>query len=276
MRFLSLFAGIGGFDLGLERAGWVCAGQVEIDPFAQLVLAKHWPSIPRWADVRELEAADVVARAGRPDAIVGGFPCQDVSFAGRGAGIRDGTRSGLWAEFSRLLGELRPRWAIVENVPALRKRGADLVLGDLEALGYTCRPALVGADAVGSPQKRQRVFVIANLADTQRQGEPGRREIGHLAGQAGAAEGQGIQRQRVRHTLDHCSADVAWPAPPGAEQHRWEPARSVERGLGGSVDGIPTGLARWDLRALKGLGNAVVPQVAEAIGRAILEADRWS
>src|SRR6185312_32662 len=104
----SLFAGIGGFDLGFERAGFEIKWQVEIDPFCRAVLAKHWPDVRRYEDVRT-----VGAELERVDVVCGGFPCQDISFAGDGAGL-DGERSGLWREFSRLIGELRPRYVVVE------------------------------------------------------------------------------------------------------------------------------------------------------------------
>ncbi|MEM1183679.1 MAG: DNA cytosine methyltransferase [Planctomycetota bacterium] len=157
MRFLSLFTGVGGLDLGLERAGWTCVGMCEQDEFCRAVLSSHWPAVPISKDVRELTAHSVPEL----DAIVGGFPCQDISTAGKGAGI-EGERSGLWREFYRLIRDARPRWAIAENVPALRNRGADRVLGDLEGCGYTCTPLVVGARHVGAPHRRDRVFIVAH------------------------------------------------------------------------------------------------------------------
>jgi site-specific DNA-cytosine methylase len=118
LTFISLFAGIGGIDLGLERAGMRCVAQVEIDDYCNRVLAKHWPDVPRFADVRAVGAHNLP----RADVIAGGFPCQDISNAGKRAGI-DGNRSGLWAEFARIIGELRPRYVLVENVSALLSGG---------------------------------------------------------------------------------------------------------------------------------------------------------
>src|SRR5688572_178006 len=132
----SLFAGIGGFDLGFERAGFQVKWQVEIDPFCRAVLAKHWPDVRRYEDVREccgsllrrtagdLRCAECGRRDWLPyvDCIIGGFPCQDVSFAGDGEGLA-GARSGLWREYARIISELRPRYVVVENVAALIQRG---------------------------------------------------------------------------------------------------------------------------------------------------------
>lgn len=164
MRFLSLFSGIGGLDLGLERAGWECIGQCEIEPFAIACLEKHWPNVTRWTDVRKLQASDVVRSAGGViDAIVGGFPCQPWSNAGKGLGADDPRH--LWPEYYRLIRGLRPRWIIGENVPGLLPRGADAVLGDLEAEGYTCWPIVLAASDVGATHRRQRVFFIARRND---------------------------------------------------------------------------------------------------------------
>ena len=204
MRFLSLFSGIGAFDLGCERAGWSCAGQVEIDPFCQRVLAKHWPNVPRWTDVRSVTAVDVLARCGPIDCIIGGFPCQPWSVAGKGKGADDPRH--LWPEYARLIAELRPQWIIGENVPGLRSRGADLVLGDLEALGYTCWPLVVGADDVGASHRRKRVWIVAHAV---RDEPAGWRGDGDVDGATGTAQSVGSERQRLWHSAGDCGADVA-------------------------------------------------------------------
>ena len=129
-----LFAGIGGMSLGLERAGFTVRWQVETDPYCENILARHWPHVHRRQDVRFAGTATLE----RVDLIAGGFPCQDISAAGKGAGLERGHRSGLWREFARIVRELRPSWVLVENVPALRRRGADLVLGDLHAPEREC------------------------------------------------------------------------------------------------------------------------------------------
>jgi hypothetical protein len=126
LNYLSLFAGIGGIDLGLARAGFRCVGMVEIDPFCRAVLAKNFPGVPLFSDVRDFDARPF---AGSVDLVAGGFPCQDISVAGKGAGI-EGSRSGLWSHMHCVVRVLRPAWVLAENVPALRTRGADRVLGE--------------------------------------------------------------------------------------------------------------------------------------------------
>lgn len=173
----SLFAGIGGFDLGFERAGYEIRWQVEIDPWARAVLAKHWPTVHRHDDVRTAGAHNLE----RVDLICGGFPCQDISLAGNGAGI-EGERSGLWAEYARIIGELRPRYVVVENVAALLVRGFDRVLGDLAARGYDAEWDCIPAAAVGAPHRRDRIWLVA-YAESGGQSVCGRApgETGHAS-----------------------------------------------------------------------------------------------
>jgi DNA (cytosine-5)-methyltransferase 1 len=275
MRSLSLFSGIGGFDLGLERAGFEIVAQCECEPFPRAVLARHWPDIPCYDDVTTLDADTLP-----PDieCVFGGFPCQDISVAGRGEGI-EGSRSGLWAEMERIIGSIRPRWVIAENVPALRTRGADRVLGDLEGQGYTGWPIVVGADNAGAPHRRKRVFIVAHTnsytlrEQRQRTGgegaekaEPARAVLGDAAC---------IRCQRVSRTQQERAAQPGqwngWPSGPSEEQHEWEESRLTQFEVGRSADGIPERLVRSANRqALRAYGNAVVPQVAEVIGRAVM------
>ena len=156
MRFVSLFAGIGGLDLGLERAGMECVAQVEIDPFCRAVLAKHWPDVPRFEDVRDDPRGWPAS-----DMLVGGFPCQEVSNAGRRAGI-SAARSGLYRQVVRALRVVRPPYALLENVAALLGRGMGRVLGDLAASGYDTEWDCLSACAVGAPHHRDRVFILAH------------------------------------------------------------------------------------------------------------------
>ena len=161
MRIGSLFSGIGGLEKGLEDAGvghivW----QVERDPFCRQVLAKHWPDAVRHDDVRTVGAHNLEA----VDVVCGGFPCQDISYAGKGAGLA-GERSGLWYEFARIVGEMGPRYVVVENVAALLTRGIDAVLGTLADLGYNAEWSTLRASDVGAPHRRERVFLIAWMAD---------------------------------------------------------------------------------------------------------------
>src|SRR5690242_16109830 len=156
MNVLDLFSGIGGFSLGLERAGFKTVAFCEIEAHARAVLAKHWPHVPRYDDVRTLTADRLRADGISVDVICGGFPCQDLSSAGRQAGIR-GERSGLWGQYARLIGELRPRYVIVENVAALLSGPSEqpgewfgVVLGDLATLGFDAEWHCIPASAIGA------------------------------------------------------------------------------------------------------------------------------
>jgi DNA (cytosine-5)-methyltransferase 1 len=160
-RVLDLFSGIGGFSLGLERAGMETVAFCEIEEYPRKVLAKHWPDVPIYSDVRELTSERL-----RADGIIGidvitaGFPCQDISTAGKGAGI-EGERSGLWSEIARLSGELRPRYIILENVSALLSRGLDKVLGDMAEIGYDAEWHCIPASHLGAPHRRDRWWCVA-------------------------------------------------------------------------------------------------------------------
>jgi len=161
MRVGSLFAGIGGIDLGLERAGFTTVWQVEINPFRRKVLELRFPHAKRFADVKEVNAGNVEAI----DLLAGGFPCQDLSVAGKREGI-EGSRSSLWFEFSRLIGELRPRYVLIENVSGLLVYGAmRRVIGELSKLGYVGIWRVLRASDFGASHQRKRVFIVAwNLA----------------------------------------------------------------------------------------------------------------
>jgi DNA (cytosine-5)-methyltransferase 1 len=228
MNVLDLFSGIGGFSLGLERAGHRTVAFCEIDPYCRAVLAKHWPGVPIFEDIHTLTADAITDRV---DIICGGFPCQDISVAGKGAGI-EGERSGLWKEYARIIGEVRPRYVIVENVAALLGRGLDVVLGDLAALGYDAEWHCIPASAVGAPHRRDRLWIVA-----------------HTAGDNTWA---GLFTQPP--------ADNGWSGRFG-DSSWW----LIEPDVGRVAHGIPNRVDR-----LRALGNAVVPQIPEIIGRAIM------
>jgi len=160
--FGSLFSGIGGFDAGLEAAGWACAFQVEVDPFCTKVLERHWPHVPRHRDIRGVTPTDLAA----VDLLCGGFPCQDLSVAGRRAGLA-GARSGLFFEFVRVATELRPRWLLLENVPGLLSsnggRDFAVVLAALGDAGYGVGWRVLDSRWFGVPQRRRRVFLVGHL-----------------------------------------------------------------------------------------------------------------
>ena len=159
----SLFAGIGGFDLGFDRAGIETVWTVENDKNCNQVLATHWPDLKRYQDVREVRGLEPV------DVISGGFPCQDVSVAGRREGLA-GERSGLWFEFARIVQEMEPEWVVVENVPGLLSSagGADfaLIVGTLEQFGYCVSWRVLDSQFFGVPQRRRRVFIVGSLGGT--------------------------------------------------------------------------------------------------------------
>ena len=233
LTFGSLFAGIGGLDLGLERAGMECRWQVEIDDYAQRVLAKHWPDVRRHDDVRTWPDGDVEP----VDLICGGFPCQDISYAGAGAGL-SGERSGLFFETVRVVRLLRPRFVLLENVAALLTRGLDRVHGELAALGYCTESHCVPASYVGARQLRDRVWIVAHAECDSIQG-------GAIVSTAWRGESR---EEQLAGLVQPC----AWPTL----------SESRDRGAG---NGVPSRVHRN-----RGLGNAVVPQVAEWIGRQIV------
>tara|TARA_Y100000310_G_scaffold335462_1_gene417601 strand:- start:19 stop:1191 length:1173 start_codon:yes stop_codon:yes gene_type:complete len=167
MKMLDLFSGIGGFSLAAE---WVWSedlevvGFCEIEPFAVKVLNKNFPGVPIYNDVCKLDGRELTNKHGNIDIITGGFPCQDISIAGKGVGI-DGTRSGLWSEMCRIISEVRPRYAFIENVPMLIHRGLERVLTDLTEIGYDAEWQVIGADDVGAWHRRKRIWIVAYPRD---------------------------------------------------------------------------------------------------------------
>jgi DNA (cytosine-5)-methyltransferase 1 len=232
----SLFAGIGGFDLGFQRAGIRTIWQVEIDEYCRRVLARHFPDAERFGDIRECGAQNL-----KPvDIICGGFPCQDISLAGSGDGL-DGERSGLWREMFRITSELRPKYLVVENVAALLVRGVDRVLGDLAEIGYDAEWQIVRADWFGLAHPRRRLFIVAHPSC-----ESVEKQI-----LVQFQRGPSLQSGRVHW--------VGIPKPSG---------RDDQPELAGVAHGVPDWVDRF-----KSLGNAVVPQIAEWIGRRLMEAE---
>lgn len=285
----SLFSGIGGLELGLERAGLgPVAWQVEKDAFCRSVLAKHWPNVTRYTDVCEVGSAQLAP----VDVLCGGFPCQDVSSAGARRGL-SGERSGLWFEYLRIASELRPRVVVVENVASGKKLWLPAVRAGLEAIGYRVRAFALSAADVGAPHLRRRIFVVAHAdgvapgSATQQGGpacvpgtsadpdrielrqQPGRGCGAHGAGEALArVDGQaGPSRDADRDGQSALSehGEVAGVRGVAGNAPAWPPAPDLRR----MDDGVPDRVDR--ARRLKSLGNAVVPSCAEAIGRMILD-----
>jgi len=258
LKVLDLFSGIGGFSLGLERTGgFETVAFCEIDPFCRRVLAKHWPHVRQFEDVTKLKGEDV----GPVDVICGGFPCQDISFAGKGAGLA-GERSGLWREYARLIGELRPVHVVVENVAALLSRGLADVLGDLAALGYDAEWHCIPASSVGAPHRRDRVWIVANPRSVRRDRNGSYvRPQGCAEGWSGVARSGDGKSTEVSYATHYAALSAGIRRRDSAGQWRLEPA------VGRVAHGVPNRVDR-----LRALGNAVVPQIPELIGRAILQA----
>lgn len=230
---LDLFSGIGGFSLGLEAAGMHTAAFCEIDPFCQKVLARHWPGVPVYHDIKSLSSRRLHHdRIPTIDLICGGYPCQPFSIAGRQRGENDPRH--LWPEMHRLIREIRPRWVVCENVAGHVELGLDTVLADLDTSGYAATPFIIPACAIGAPHRRDRVWIVAHAAGVRQTRAP---------------------RQRERQPAYQLSSPAI----------RWDlPAPFTV----GSDDGIP-----YRMERSRALGNAVVPQIPELIGRAIIAYD---
>jgi len=269
LHVLSLFAGIGGFDLGLERTGgFKTVAFCEIEPFAVRVLNKHWPGVPVYGDVRELTADRLRADGIAVDVICGGFPCQDISAAGKGAGIAEGTRSGLWSDFARLIGELRPSFVIVENVAELLGNGMGRVCGDLAGLGYDAEWQDVSAEDIGAPHPRSRIWIVAypcgarleRLWCTKRT-EAQIAFTRRVNDDSNASFVAGLHRVGKRGLSAVIDAN---PHRPSWAGQQWPETQPLLCRVG---HGFPDRVDRTTA-----LGNAVVPQIPELIGRAILAA----
>jgi DNA (cytosine-5)-methyltransferase 1 len=271
LRLLDLFSGIGGFSLGFERTGgFETVAFCEIEEFPRKVLAKHWPKVPCYHDIRELTAERLRADGIGVDAIAGGFPCQDISLAGKGAGI-EGERSGLWSEYARLIGELRPRFAIMENVSALLGRGLGRVLGDLAALGYDAEWHCIPASAIGAPHRRDRIWIVANAEGERcretRQHSKRHSERSTIGSEILAhANVKGLSFT-LRSQLE--SIQSATISHEGCEPCRGSPEDWGTWGTEPDVGRVANGVSNR-VHRLKALGNAVVPQIPELIGHAIL------
>ena len=266
LKVLDLFSGIGGFSLGLERTGgFTTSAFCEICPKARKVLSKHWPNVKQYTDIRELTGEQLKKDGFKIDVITGGFPCQDISCAGKRKGIL-AERSGLWSEMFRLIGDVRPAWAIIENVSALRSKGLTLVLQNLCEIGYCAEWHCIPASAIGAPHQRDRIWIIAN------------RDTDHKP-QRKVEEVQGRQDSKPCGICE----EVANPydsGPHGEKGHETKQSSDkqiigvligsnhwqVEPNVGRVAHGVPHRVDR-----LKQLGNSVVPQIPELIGNAILE-----
>lgn len=283
MKILDLFSGIGGFSLGLERAGMETAAFCEYDEKARKVLSKHWPDVPIYEDVRTL-TGEQLEKDGIGDIglICGGYPCQPFSVAGKRQGKDDDRH--LWPEFFRLIQEIRPAWVIAENVAGHINMGLDSVLADLDSEAYQCQTFLIPACSVGAFHRRDRIWIVAHTPQLQRDGgdiyginnqrSEGREQFRGSGGKNGSGRRKNVAdtlHKRLQGRQEVGSSEIS-----GAKRdklfarrgERSEPGNWLpEPPVGRVANGVPRRVDR-----LKQLGNAVVPQIPEIIGRAILEA----
>lgn len=249
MKYISLFSGIGGVDLGLDRAGMKCIAQVEQNEFALRVLKKHWPEVPKFRDVCSYEPTE-----GSCSLVAGGFPCQDISNAANNRKGLGGKRSGLWWEMLRIINRARPTFVFIENVSALRRMGLGTVLRELSELGYDAEWETLRASNLGFPHKRNRLFVVA-YSNSVNWKSRGNNEARFSLG----------DRPKWVTQASQCSS--------GGELQCWLEQTYKTLGFSpsdptahGRIDGLSNRVDR-----LRGCGNAVVPDIAEWIGRRILE-----
>lgn len=332
MTFGSLFSGIGGFDLGLERAGMRCSWQVEIDDYANRVLEKHWPAVKRYRDVREVGSQNLES----VDLICGGFPCQPHSLAGKRQASAD--ERDLWGEFARIIRELRPRYVVAENVPGLLSsesgRFFGRVLRDLAACGYDAEWECIPASAFGAPHRRDRVWIVAyskserimretrNVSQEDGRSKNSLPRIIECSSDVSNANSNGRRLQQITRgkfkTETNVNDDGTQESVAHTDGKRWREERqfrcdeseeriasgsqkmadpngsrckgywdspfrgkaeypmsifsswwAIEPDVGRVAHGIPKRVDR-----LKCLGNAVVPQVVEWIGKQIIERNK--
>lgn len=302
LTHLSLFSGIGGLDLAAERAGFRSVGQCEWADYQTRVLEKHWPTVPRWRDIRTLTQESFYERTGlrTVDLISGGFPCQPFSNAGKRRGKEDDRY--LWPEMLRVIQELRPAWVVGENVAGIINMALDTVLSDLEGCGYTCRTFVIPACAVEAPHRRDRCAIVAYAdrlgrihraakiepAEAGEQAQPDTIKCGTVMADADGADGE-------RAVLLKVEKGRAEP-PNGGSYAEHGGRRAAQPGLGGGHDGLSAWMdsvrTRWAdgsweygieriaqdvpgrVNRLKCLGNAVVPAQFYPIFQAIAEIER--
>lgn len=306
LKVLDLFSGIGGFSIGLERTGgFETVAFCEIEKFPQKVLNKHWPNVPIYEDVRELTSEGLQSDGIFPDIITGGFPCQDISVAGSQKGISEETRSGLWSECARLIGEIRPRYAVFENVTnLLNGNGGDWfkrVLWDISKIGYDAEWHCIPASSIGASHRRDRVWIVAypkrisineRFKSTMFRGRQDQTEqVGMGCGEKNVPNTKSLPRD-VRKSIEKSSKkndgefrgdSIERDIPNAYSTQRERVGLSIrihqEHANAGSdswwkvessVDRVANGVRDVSHR-LKALGNAVVPQIPELIGHAILE-----
>lgn len=278
LKVLDLFSGIGGFSLGLERSGMQTVAFCEMDIHCQKVLKKHWPDIPIYSDVKELDGnkfKDV-------DLICGGFPCQDISVAGLQKGLK-GERSGLWKEYKRLIQEIKPRYAIIENVANLRSKGLVQIIQDLWEIGYASEWHIISARSIGAPHLRERIWIIAYPNTFRCSSKDKYREPKGQAYTGSSNKNDNNTRKESGNKIAYSDNFRFWKAFTSEKEKSewWTKATScfsnwkeIESIVCGVDDGIPRKLEQGRRQRIKQLGNSVLPQIPEIIGREIVEWER--
>ena len=254
MNFYDAFCGIGGFRIGLEAAGLTCVGSCEIDEYARQVYHHRFGD---WPDKDIREVIDIKGA----DMLCGGFPCQDISVAGKGAGL-SGERSGLWWELARIIENCLPRWVFLENVPALLGRGLGDILGPLAACGYDAEWDCLPASAFGAPHQRDRIWIVAYPMHS------GRRELFQQKQELWSDKQTNARCYGKTQSVAYATSSISEGVGTVENREQGRPTNTgwwkAEPDVGRVVDGIPNRTHR-----LKCLGNAVVPHVVEWIGRRI-------
>jgi DNA (cytosine-5)-methyltransferase 1 len=285
MNVFDIFSGIGGFSIGLEAAGLQTVAFCEINPFCQKILKKHWPSVPVFSDITVIDKEDLKSLP-PIDVIAGGFPCQDISVAGKKKGIA-AKRSGLWKEFARLINEIRPKYAIIENVANLRSQGLISVLQDLWEIGYDAQWHCIPASAFGAPHRRDRIWIIAHPAcigkvrlsigkeETEPEPRGGSEDVSDtdskgLQGCRGFKEISQICAQEQVSMYRRSRGTKQWGKEP-VEAPRLKDDRLnpdwVEWLMGYPISWTDGGSR---MQRLMALGNSVVPLIPEFLGEAII------
>lgn len=278
MNVGSLFSGIGGIEIGFERQGFTTEWFVEYEPYAQAILRKHWPETPIHGDITTVNIGNLP----RVDILTGGFPCQDISNAGKRVGIT-GSRSSLWKYYLEAIRVLRPRYAFIENVAALANRGLNVVLADLAEVGYDAEWYNISASAVGAPHRRERIFIISYPNSC--------RHLHREFKEQSTERGEQAQCEPIPSSKDVANSNFRGWNEGNKQQYnnnrKWEICENesnnkdeirsiigtsnsfngwwaVEPCLGRVADGVSHRMDR-----IKCLGNAVVPSVAEVFAKAI-------
>jgi DNA (cytosine-5)-methyltransferase 1 len=250
MRVLHLFAGAGGSHLCGELLGWESVGSVEIEPYCQAVIKHHYPDEVIHGDICTYSATHL---AGLVDGICGGFPCQDISSAGKGAGIT-GERSGLWKEFARIIKEAKPAWAFIENSPLLRSRGLEVVLQDLAEIGYNAEWATYRASDVGAPHRRDRMWILAYASQVFRDGCQ--------------VNGRKVSESRNGCVQAHL-CDAEQMSRNGRDSEQW--GCSALPGLSGQRDNVVSGSVEYNQRS----DTPQIPDAVENTGLGHLHSEKW-